>query len=231
MLDFTYEIVGFCFMANAIQESSGRDRILTQLLHASEGLSVADLQRELRLSRNAVYQHVNAMQRDGLVEQADIRPTRGRPTSRYRLSEAGKAQFPRHYALLASMLIEAVKSSQGNEALARVLEQLGRTLAEKYAGTLTTLPEAERLRAVAGILQELGYAAQTEEPRRRGDPVLRAHNCVFHDLAAEHPEVCRLDLALLGALLGRPIRHCECMLRGGRTCRFGFADEPEPAHA
>ena len=50
--------------------------------------------------------------------------------------------------------------------------------------------------------------------------MIDARNCVYHHLAAEHPEVCELDLALLSSLLGGKIEHVECMVRGGASCRF-----------
>ena len=52
-----------------------------------------------------------------------------------------------------------------------------------------------------------------------------ARNCVYHHLAAEHPEVCELDLALLSSLLGGKIEHVECMVRGGGSCRFRLLEK------
>jgi hypothetical protein len=65
--------------------------------------------------------------------------------------------------------------------------------------------------------------------------MIDARNCVYHHLAAEHPEVCELDLALLSSLLGGKIEHVECMVRGGASCRFrllekaGRAANPRPS--
>lgn len=211
--------------------SSGRQRIMANLLRAPAGMSVDELRRSLGTSRNAVYQHVVALERDGLIERGEISPTKGRPTQTYRLTESGRSRFPRHYALLASLVLGALKEKLGAEALAAVLDELGGALAAEHAPALSRLPMEDRIEAVAALMRELGYAAEVEPGAKPGEPVLRAHNCVFHDLAREHPEVCRLDLALLGRLLDRPISHRECMLRGGRSCRFGFADEADQQDA
>ena len=64
-----------------------------------------------------------------------------------------------------------------------------------------------------------GYEAQLIA-RSGGEPEIVAHNCVFHHLASRHPEVCELDLALLGRLGGAAVEHRECMLRGGQVCCF-----------
>jgi predicted ArsR family transcriptional regulator len=69
---------------------------------------------------------------------------------------------------------------------------------------------------MARIMQELGYAAQPASAAT----TIEASNCVFHHLAAKFPEVCRFDLALIGAFAGATVEHQECMVRGGRLCRF-----------
>ena len=78
-------------------------------------------------------------------------------------------------------------------------------------------------------MNQAGYEAEVFF--RSGDtPEIVAHNCVFHRLAAEHPVVCELDLALIGALGGGEVEHSECMVRGGHVCRFRLrpTESPEP---
>ena len=53
-------------------------------------------------------------------------------------------------------------------------------------------------------------------------PVIEADNCVFHELAIKNPEICRFDLALMGAFTDSSVEHQECMARSGNVCRFKF---------
>lgn len=53
--------------------------------------------------------------------------------------------------------------------------------------------------------------------------MIEADNCVFHELAAKHPEICDLDLALMGTFTDSDVDHQECMARGGNVCRFRFS--------
>jgi predicted ArsR family transcriptional regulator len=69
-------------------------------------------------------------------------------------------------------------------------------------------------------MTELGYDARSAIAARV--PEIQARNCVFHHLAQQHPSVCRFDLALLARASGRRVEHAECMLRGGKVCRFRF---------
>lgn len=208
------------------QETS-RQRILDSLLHSPEGQTIDSLRVGVGLSRNAVYQHVTSLERDGLVERANVSHTGGRPGQTFRLSEKGAAEFPKHYDRFGDLLLKLIKSQKGSKSLVELLEELGRSLADDHKAGLAELDTESRIAAVVGLMNDLGYAAEvdadadgrqeTSEP-----PQIRAYNCIFHHLAQEHEEVCRFDLALLEGLLGGPVEHCECMVRGGNSCRFAL---------
>lgn len=70
-------------------------------------------------------------------------------------------------------------------------------------------------------MKDLGYAAEVAAPP--ADDTIEAVNCVFHQLAAKFPEVCRFDLGLSGAFTDAKVEHQECMVRSGRMCRFKLA--------
>jgi predicted ArsR family transcriptional regulator len=74
-------------------------------------------------------------------------------------------------------------------------------------------------------MRELGYHARAVAEPGAELPLIDARNCVYHHLAAEHREVCELDLALLSSLLGGKIEHVECMVRGGASCRFRLLEK------
>jgi len=207
-------------MHSPIEALGARQRaLLTSLLEWKEGRSADELAESLGISRSAVHQHLSALERDGYLEKL-IRPSQGgRPGYAWRLTNKGVHLFPKQYAFFSELMIRGMKRSLGSDGLVRVLEELGADLARRYASRVeAAADDAERMRIVAEVLHELGYAARAQSVDGRLE--IDARNCVYHDLAAEHPEVCRLDLALLGALLGTDIEHVECMVRGGRACRF-----------
>lgn len=205
---------------DAPRRGDSRNRLLQELLHAEHPMGVESLARALNISRNATYQHVTALQRDGLIEKADVSQTRGRPGQTYQLSRLGRATFTRHYALFANLLVDLVKSRLGPEELRSCLESLGGGLAERFAGRVANLQGDELVGEVAAIMRELGYESLATKPGRKQASEIVAHNCVFHDLAERHPEVCALDIALIESLTGAKIEHAECMMRGGACCRF-----------
>jgi len=206
--------------ASAIQLGTTQQALLRQLLWHPEGLGVEQLCDRLRVSHNAVRQHLTALGSANLVERAAPRPSGGRPGAVFVITESGRELFPRHYGAIAGGLIEKLYATLGREQVMAMLRSLGTQLANDQSEPVDQHDTKIASKQLAKRLTALGYeaAAITHE----GEPQIEAHNCVFHSLAARHPEVCHFDLAFLGASSGREVRHAECMVRGGRTCRFAL---------
>ncbi|HLO02543.1 MAG TPA: HTH domain-containing protein [Symbiobacteriaceae bacterium] len=198
--------------------SSTRERFLSLLLRHKAGLTIDELSEQLAISRNAVRQHLAALERDGLVAAGGVRRGVGRPSQVYLLTPLGAEQFPRQYSLLSGWILSATKALHGTEGTSLILKQIANGLAEQLAPRIAGGTLAEKAEAVADVLTELGYEAATEQ----GDsgPAITAINCVYHHLAAEYPEVCELDIRLIEQLTGARVEHTECMVRGGQSCRF-----------
>ncbi|MFL6741072.1 MAG: helix-turn-helix transcriptional regulator, partial [Sphingomicrobium sp.] len=198
-----------------IEPARSRDRILELLLKAEAPLSIPALAGAIGISRNAAHQQMVALEREGLIERGSAIRTKGRPSQGYRLSAAGRATFPRQYALLARQLLGELARHLGPEDLHRALHRIGLSLADSLRAEVGDKPDAA---AIAGLMRELGYQSRAD-----GEEI-EAHNCVFHDLAMADPAICEVDLALLRALTGKEVDHRRCMARGGRSCRFAFND-------
>lgn len=202
------------------RRGEGKNRLLKELLRASEPLTVEQLTKQLGISRNAVYQHIAVLERDNLVERDAPTATRGRPGQTFRLSEQGRERFPRQYALIGSLLMAQVKKRRGSEELKSYFEELGRQLAQSEGAGLRDSDWRARTDEIVQLMRELGYEAESGGVSKSGVTEICARNCVFHELAQAHQEVCALDIALLETLFGAPIEHTECMARGGACCRF-----------
>jgi predicted ArsR family transcriptional regulator len=196
--------------------AGSRDRILELLLKSEEPLNVQALSAALGISRNAAHQHVMAMEREGLIERDSAIRTKGRPSRGFRLSAAGRATFPRQYALLAKQLLQELSRHLAPDELGGAMERIGANL----AGTLSNGEGVRSVPTIAGMMRELGYESQAVEGE--DGPEIEAHNCVFHDLASADPAICEVDLSLLRSLSGQGVEHRRCMANGERSCRFAF---------
>lgn len=209
--------------------SQTRQKLLRALLPAAQGLGIEALCQALRISHNAVRQHLTALLAAGLVEHGADSPSGGRPQARYVLTEAGRELFPRNYGLIATQLLQRLYADAGPAQVQAMLMQMGRELGADAARTGPGAgTDAEPAAVLAAQLDALGYEARAVQ--RDGEMQVEAYNCVFHTLARAHPEVCRFDLAFMEAATGRPVQHMECLVRGGSACRFrlGTRDPDEP---
>jgi predicted ArsR family transcriptional regulator len=191
--------------------------LLHTLQQHKDGLTVDVLTEQLGISRNAVRQHLAALERLGWVARGSRRASRGRPEQLYVLSDTGIELFPRQYSWFSELLLQTMRKSLGDSGVEERLSEMGRRVGEDLRanfGTGTTQPQ--RVAAVTEKMVELGYDAEVVN----GD--IEARNCVFHQIAMKSPEVCRFDLAMLEAAVGGSVDHKTCMARGDACCRFGF---------
>lgn len=200
-----------------------QQRLLRQLLLSRDGLGVEALCERLRVSHNAVRQHLTALTARGLVKHVEPVATGGRPRIAYGLTADGRELFPRNYAAIAAALITQLHARMGEMEVGAMLQDLGATMASTEAVIQADTDEA-MARALAKRLDALGYEAV---PARHGeDWEVEAFNCVFHGVAQQHPQVCKFDLAYMEAATGRRVHHMECIIRGGHSCRFKLGREP-----
>jgi len=195
-------------------------QLLELLLKSKGGLTADELSAGLKITRNAVRQHLATLENDGLTASGATRPSGGRPQQLYVLTDKGKEVFPRHYSWFAQLVVEAIKREHGSGGLTKRLSDIGTAVGEQMRGQSPGLnSREEKVVKLAGMMDQLGYNAR----RAAGSgQVVEADNCVFHELAMKTPEICQFDLAMMAAFTDSKIDHQECMARGGNLCRFKF---------
>lgn len=199
------------------QFGNTQQQLLRALLHHPEGIGVEELVSALGISTNAVRQHLTALERDGFVARGEQRPTSRRPQQLYGLTEHGRELFPRHYSLLADKVISHTRAALGSDGLTQLMREMG---GESGAGERDAVRQAGAAQIAARLAQVMTRVGYEAEPATAGPVTVIAHNCVFHHLAARFPEVCEYDLAFIRQATGGEVEHAECMVRGGRVCRF-----------
>jgi predicted ArsR family transcriptional regulator len=209
------------------QLGTTQQKLLRKLLLSPQGAAVEELCQATGVTHNAVRQHLAALMGAGFVARGASIRSGGRPRACYVLQPAGRELFPRNYALIARGMIEYLYAHAGTQAVQHMLSEMGTRLGADAAARIGAAADAEEAtRLLAEQLDALGYEAQVVEADDHME--VEAWNCVFHSLARSHPDVCRFDLAFMGAATGRPVQRTQCMLHGAPACRFRIGSAGKP---
>jgi predicted ArsR family transcriptional regulator len=205
-------------MTNSIGQR--QQQILTLLLKEKKGLCIDDIAKRLAISRNAVQQHMSSLALEGLICVDAVNKTLGRPVRRYVLTTAGINSFPKQYAWFSELMLTTLKAEIGATAFERYMKRLGEDLSAKYAYRFIGKSDGEKRNELLNLMEEIGYKTIHPEDQQTNTNTIKAYNCVFHDIAQKHQEICQFDIALMSALLGKKIDLIECMAKKNGLCCF-----------
>jgi DeoR family transcriptional regulator, suf operon transcriptional repressor len=197
-------------------------RILDFLLENRKGASLEEIAAHLGLSKTGTKEHLRKVEASGFLTFEDTRGAVGRPRRRYFLSDTSHDAFPKQYSWLASVLLELLAEDLGDEKVSRIMSDL----ADKVASSMmpkfdAATKSADRLALVASALSDLGYRATLRQSDLRKGAVIEATNCVYHDVAKRHPDLCRFDVRFIErATGGMNVTLEKCIARGADVCRF-----------
>ncbi len=208
----------------AAEDGRTRDRVTALLLeHGPQ--TASELAEHLGISAAAVRRHLDALAARGRVEERMTREAhrrRGRPARRFHLTDAGRSAFPHAYDDLALTALRYIASSGGPEAVREVAERQLAGLEERCS---TAVEEAargragapvDRAQALAAALTAEGYAASASVISSGGQ--LCQHHCPVAHVAAEFPQLCEAETAVIGRLVGTHVQRLATIAHGDGIC-------------
>lgn len=198
--------------------SQRQHEILEHFLARKQGLSIEELADALGISRTAVQQHFGVLENDGYIKKTAVTKTAGRPITRYAITSKGINHFPKHYAWFADLMLENLLETFSEQDGEIYMTKLG----NKLAGQLHQFEGkslVERVPLLMEIMNELGFVVQ-ETVNKNQQKCLQASNCIYHDLAQKHPQICQFDLALIKTTLNEYVELTRCMAKGDTLCEF-----------
>lgn len=190
--------------------TTARQKVLTYLTRTRTG-STREISRSLKMSPATVRHHLRILVADGRLEIAFGRAQagRGRPEKVYSLP---RSAWGDNLAALG----EAVLSEAG-----AALRMEG--LAIRLAGesSFGDQPIAKRLNSTIVKLNGMNYHARWEAGPQ--GPRLIFGHCPYAALITKHPELCRMDEALLEQLMGDPVTQLfKIGKEGSSLCVFAL---------
>lgn len=202
--------------------SSRQHQILELLLKNRRGLSIDNIADALNISRTAVQQHFFSIENEGYIRKDVPNKTAGRPAALYIITDKGINYFPKQYAWFLEMVLDDLRQELSHDQFQRYMRKLGANLAQKLRSRFEGKNLTEKMDEMASVMKELGFQAEIYDNNENDTLNIQAHNCVFHDLAQKHAEICEFDLELMSKLLDRTVNKSTCMATGDCSCRFNI---------
>lgn len=200
--------------------SSRQHQILEHLLENRKGLSVDELAKALDISRTGVQQHFVVLERDGYIKKSTFNKTAGRPVTIYVITDKGNNYFPKQYAWFSALILGDLQQEIGDERFKAYMQKLGSKLADKLRGKFEGKSLNERIDELAIVMTDFGFQVKVGPESETESPQMQAYNCIYHDLAQKHHEICEFDLALMSSLLDKEVEQLSCMAKGDCNCSF-----------
>ena len=204
-----------------------RDRVAGLLLeHGPQ--TAAELAARLGVSTAAVRRHLDALVATGGVAERMTREAhrgRGRPARQFVLTERGRSAFPHAYDDLALTALRHVAATGGPDAVRAVAEAQLSGLEERCSTAVEqATPSAgapvdrafHRAEALAAALSAEGYAATASAISGGGQ--LCQHHCPVAHVAAEFPQLCEVETAVIGRLVGTHVQRLATIAHGDGVC-------------
>jgi predicted ArsR family transcriptional regulator len=200
----------------------GRTRHRVTALLLEHGPQTAtELAGRLGVSPTAVRRHLDALVATGRVEERHAPGTprgRGRPARLFHLTDAGRAAFPHAYDDLALTALRFVADHGGPDAVRKVAEAQLAGLEQRCSAAVESAPGApvDRAQALAAALTAEGYAASASAISGGGQ--LCQHHCPVAHVAAEFPQLCEAETAVIGRLVGTHVQRLATIAHGDGVC-------------
>lgn len=171
--------------------TTARQKILAYFAK-SRTASTREISRALKMSAATVRHHLRVLASDGRLELSAVRGRdgRGRPEKIYSLPRAALGD---NLSTLSDALLTEAGSRIQMESLAKRLT--GQT---SFAGQ----PLARRLNLTVEKFNQMKYHARWEAGSE-GPRVIFSH-CPYAAILEKHPELCKMDEAMLREFMGQP---------------------------
>lgn len=216
-------------------EIDGTRTRVARLVGQEGPITVSCLAERLGLTPAAVRRHLDAMLAGGVVEGREIavagtgRRGRGRPARAFVLTEAGHASLSSDYDDLAVQALRFLADEHGRSAVEQFATRRFADLERRVAPVVEQAgPDRQaRARALAGALNDEGYAASTR-PLATGTTQQAVQLCQGHcpvqHAAAEFPELCEAETKAFSRLLGVDVRRLATLAHGAHVCTTHVPD-------
>ncbi len=196
-----------------------------KLLAGCPSRTVSELIEETGVTRTAITEQLVELVAAGFIMRTIERlPGRGRPRHRYSATlSALVLLFANNQQLVVPAIWKAVRNVGGEKLTKKILRSVGRILAEHYKEKITASDPKKRIEQFTAILEAEG--GLVDLTTKDGQLTVSKRTCAFISMLDDKRRVCTIDLELISAVAGCPVRQTSCRNDGDPCCQFEIDTE------
>lgn len=194
------------------------DRSFLLGLNRLKSATIHEICEQEGVTATAVRQRLVRLQGLELIERTQVKEGRGRPHYTYSVTTLGMRLLGDNYAELANILWEELKGIDDEELRCRLAARIQTALVQQYGRNVDAPSLQGRMEQLKQALGERGFVVELDHTGPL--PILREHNCPYHDIASTDASICELEQRVFERVLGTKMKLSECCLDGHHCCEF-----------
>jgi predicted ArsR family transcriptional regulator len=201
--------------------SSDTKRRLLELMNRRGEITLEAASEALDRAPPTLREHLNHMNRDGLVARRSQRQGRGRPRMCYRLTPRAERLFPRHDGAVFAEFLQYL-DNHGETALiegffADFWEARRAAVEQRLPTSLEAADTRQVVDAVEGVLRDDGFMPQVQVEKDR--TTIQECNCPFADIVEVTARPCASEGCFYESLF-EEVERTQHMPDGDAACAY-----------
>lgn len=205
-------------MADSLVTAAGMK--ILKILVGNAPQTVSELIKKTGVTRTAITEQLNELMAAGFVQRT-VQPLAGRGRPRYLYSVTYKALialFPGSAHLVVPAIWRAIRKLGGQKLVQQVIQEVTQELVHYYSQRITAQQPEKRLRQLLELWRQEGCVVDLSE--RDGRITLHKRSCPFLSMYEASGDICYIDVELISAIVGYPVRRVASRHEGAPCCTF-----------
>ena len=191
---------------------------IINLLKINGKMTINEVSTQLDMSSMGVRQHLNSLEREGLVGYSRQKSSRGRPKYIYTLTEQAKEMFPASYKSLTIEVLEEAEDIGGENLVNQLFTKRMESQIQSYTKRLQGKNLNKKIKELAKIRNEEGYMAKIS---KNGDNYsLIEYHCPISMIAKKYRILCETEKKLFQRVLGVEVKREHHLMCGSHKCSY-----------
>ncbi len=197
---------------------SSQSKIL-HLLKTQGEMVASRLSAQLKMTSMGARQHLEAMEKDGLITHRFVNEGKGRPKKKWFLTEKAQSKFPDTHANLLVSLLGHMQAQLGDAAYDNLIQVREAEMLGNYQAELDKYEQLEdKLNKLAELRSAEGYMAQVL--LEDGQFLFVENHCPICAAAKQCQQFCRSELSIFRTVLDCEVERTDYILEGARRCAY-----------